>query len=205
MELIRGVRSEDLDALYHLSLKTGHAGGDATGLYDDPKLIGHIYSAPYAVLSPETCFVAEDAAGVCGYVLGTLDTAAFENRLETDWWPTLRATLPDPSDVPSDRRSPDQRRQVRIHHPERVSEALIQRFPGHLHLNLLPRAQGHGLGRRLAEQWLDLARSSGCPGVHLGANSGNTGAITFWRRLGFGIVEDVPTPETRVWMARPVR
>lgn len=70
MATIRGVRADDLDALYHISLKTGDAGQDATALYEDPKLVGHIYSAPYAVLAPEAAFVVEDAQGAAGYIVG---------------------------------------------------------------------------------------------------------------------------------------
>ena len=40
---IRGYRSDDLDALYAVSLATGDAGGDASALYRDPRLIGHVF------------------------------------------------------------------------------------------------------------------------------------------------------------------
>ena len=49
---VRLFQPEDLDALYEISLATGLAGGDAAHLYEDKKLIGHIYSAPYALLDP---------------------------------------------------------------------------------------------------------------------------------------------------------
>ena len=65
---IRPYHPEDLDALYDICLKTGDTGEDATHLYDDPKLLGHLYAAPYAVLEPDLTFVLEDGAGVCGYI-----------------------------------------------------------------------------------------------------------------------------------------
>ena len=94
---IRPYRPGDLDELYRICLLTGDAGQDATALYQDPRLLGHIFAAPYGVLEPALAFVAEDAAGVGGYIVGALDTQAFEERLESDWWPGLRSRYPDPA------------------------------------------------------------------------------------------------------------
>ncbi|SEI04751.1 hypothetical protein SAMN05216228_101928 [Rhizobium tibeticum] len=81
MTTLRPVRSEDLEQIYAISLLTGDAGSDASPLHHDGKLIGHIYSAPYIELSPETAFVAEDFEGVAGYIVGVFDTVSFEERL----------------------------------------------------------------------------------------------------------------------------
>ena len=48
--MIRPFRASDLEALYAISLATGHEGGDAAHLYADPKLMGHIYATSYALL-----------------------------------------------------------------------------------------------------------------------------------------------------------
>jgi hypothetical protein len=82
MTNLRTVRTEDIDRLYAISLLTGDAGKDATPLHRDGRLIGHIYSVPYATLHPELVFVAEDDDGVFGYIAGTFDTIAFDKRLE---------------------------------------------------------------------------------------------------------------------------
>ena len=63
MAEIRAVRPSDLDDLYRICLATGAGGEDASALYRDPKLLGHVYAAPYAVLSPRSVFVVEDAEG----------------------------------------------------------------------------------------------------------------------------------------------
>ena len=54
MAEIRAVRPSDLDDLYRICLATGAGGGDASALYRDPKLLGHVYAAPYAVFSPQS-------------------------------------------------------------------------------------------------------------------------------------------------------
>lgn len=199
---IRAYRPDDLDALYAVSLATGDAGGDATGLYLDPRLIGHVYVGPYAVLHPELALVAEDAEGVGGYIVGALDTRAFERRQEAEWWPALRAVHPDPADTPADRWTPDQQRCHRIHHPPRMPDWLVGPYPSHLHINLLPRLQGRGLGRRLVERWLETVRSLGSPGVHLGVNAANDRAMGFYRACGFHeLARRAPDMPRAVWFA----
>ena len=74
---IRGFRRDDLDDLYRICLATAGAAA-----YRDPRLVGHVYAAPYAALSPRSVFVAEDAHGVGGYILGALDTRNFESQLK---------------------------------------------------------------------------------------------------------------------------
>lgn len=93
---IRPYRPADLEALYRVCLQTGRNGDDATALYRDDKPLGHVHAAPYALFEPSLAFVAEDAAGVGSYIIGALDSHDFEARLETDWWPKLRARYAEP-------------------------------------------------------------------------------------------------------------
>lgn len=184
MAAIRNARLDDLEAIYEISLLTGEAGQDATALYRDRKMIGHIYSASYVTLSPEISFVVEDSDGVAGYIVGAYDTAAFENRLESEWWPALRARYPEPQGDP-DSWNADQRRSFTIHHPPRAFTPRAAEFPAHLHMNMLPRLQGQGLGTRLLDHWIALARQAGVSGVHLGASEGNISGQRFWASRGF--------------------
>ncbi|GHD42025.1 N-acetyltransferase [Thalassobaculum fulvum] len=203
---IRGYRPDDLEALYAVSLATGDAGGDASGLYRDPRLIGHVYVGPYATLHPELVLVAEDGEGVGGYIVGALDTRAFEDREEAEWWPALRAEYPSPIDTPADRWTADQQRCHRIHHPPRMPDWLVGPYPSHLHINLLPRLQGRGLGRRLIQRWLGMVRARGSSGVHLGVSAANSRAIGFYRACGFlELDERVNGLPRAVWFAMALR
>jgi GNAT superfamily N-acetyltransferase len=203
MATLRPVRADDLDQIYVISLLTGDAGGDASALHRDGKLIGHIYSAPYIRLSPETAFVAEDSNGVAGYIVGVFDTCAFEARLEQDWWPDLQRTYPDPQGDPSDWDA-DQKRISAIHHPAAARAAIVEAFPAHLHMNLLPRLQGQGMGTALLDLWLTGARSNGVKGVHLGANAENHKALCFWASRGFQRLERpfVDASERTAWFGQ---
>lgn len=197
MAVLRPPEKRDLDALYAICLATGASGEDASALYRDPKLIGHIYAAPYALLSPDTAFVAQDEGGVAGYIVGVLDSRAFDSRLEREWWPALRGQYPDPSAIPEPSRDADQKRSYQIHHPQRTPDAVVVPFPAHIHMNLLPRLQGRGIGSALLDRWLRRARDLGADGVHLGANAQNHRAIAFWQRSGFRRL-DVPG-EAAAW------
>lgn len=178
---IRPYRTGDLEDLYRICLATGLAGQDASGIYADPKLVGHMYAAPYAVLLPQCALVAEDEQGVAGYILGAVDTEAFEARQESDWWPALRRRYPDPSGAPPAGWTADQRLGYLIHHPRPLRPALLERFPAHLHIDLLPRLQGQGLGRRMMDAWLALAASMGARGAFLECSAENARALRFYR------------------------
>ncbi len=186
---IRSAQPRDNDALYRICLETGDSGADATPVYRDPLLIGHIWAGPYLALEPQFAFVLEDDAGVCGYVIGAPDTAAFEARLEREWWPTLRAQYPDPVGVPPAERTPDERLMHRIHHPPLSDPAVLTDYPSHLHIDLLPRGQGGGNGRRLMERLFAALRDAGSPGVHLGVGVRNERAQGFYRHLGMQELE----------------
>jgi ribosomal protein S18 acetylase RimI-like enzyme len=190
---LRPYRPADLDDLYRICLLTGDSGGDGSRLYRDPKLVGHLYAGPYGVLSPETAFVVEDGEGVGGYILGTIDTRAFEARLEAEWWPALRPRYADPLGTPPETWTADQRAAYLIHHPFAAPRRVVEPFPSHLHIDLLPRFQGQGLGKRLIDLWLETARDMGSRGVHLGVSRANTRAIRFYRAYGLDQL-DLPIP-----------
>lgn len=182
---IRRVEAGDLGACYAISLATGFAGTDASHLYRDPELIGHIYVAPYALLEPTLAFVAEDRDGVAGFAVGTADTVAWEDRLEREWWPPLRRRYADPTGVQLEMQTADQRRAFMVHHPAPTPAAVVVSFPAHLHLNLLPRLQRRGIGSKLLDTWRHAASGRGVRATHVGVNRANEGAIRFWRTRGF--------------------
>jgi GNAT superfamily N-acetyltransferase len=201
MPRLRLAQVTDLNAFYEISLATGLAGGDAAHLYADGKLIGHIYSAPYACLEPDLALVVEDEVGVAGFAVGTTDTENWEMRLERDWWPSLRAQHPDPGGASTDWTA-DEKRWAMIHHPERTPTNIAREYPAHVHLNLLPRMQHQGLGAMIFKTWLGLARERGATAVHVGVHRANLPALRFWARCGFQPVTSDRGAARTAWMAR---
>ena len=196
---LRPFAETDLHAIYEISLLTGDGGGDATRLYTNPKLIGEIYSAPYAILEPGLAFVAEDDLGVAGYIVGAADTRAFEARLERDWWPALRSTHAAPCGTDVETWNADELRAYQIHHPRPAADSIVVAFPAHLHMNLHPRLQRRGVGGRLLDRWLGVARNLGVSGVHLGVNAANDRALRYWTTQGFTRIERPSTPRSAIW------
>ncbi len=185
---IRPFAPSDLPALHRICLLTGDAGRDATPLYRDPELLGHYYAVPYAVLEPELCFMLTADGAPCGYVLGTRDTAAFNARAESEWFPALRARLP----VPAENDTSADADMLRLIHAGYSIHPDVGDYPAHLHIDLLPVTQGKGLGRRLIERFLAALRERGVPAVHLGVSERNTGAIAFYEKLGFHLIGAYP-------------
>ncbi|HZJ10832.1 MAG TPA: N-acetyltransferase [Trueperaceae bacterium] len=185
---LRPFQPGDEDALYEVCLKTGDSGSDASQLYKDPMALGQLYVGPYVALEPELAFVLEDVleghSGVCGYVLGALDTEKFQRVFKERWLPPLQATLPDPSGDPA-KWNHDERIYHELHHPRLEFSPPLAPYPSHLHIDLLARAQGRGWGRRMIETLLDALRARGSRGVHLGVGLANTRAQGFYRKLDF--------------------
>ena len=188
--VIRRARVDDRDALYEICLRTADAGADGTHLYHDPELPGQMWVGAYLALQPDLAFVYEDAAGVAGYVIGAYDTVEFENLCERHWWPPLQRQYPNPVDVLRLERSRDQQLHRAIHRPMRTPVEPIATFPSHLHIDLLPRAQGTGRGREMMDAMFGALRAKGSLGVHLGVSPRNTRAVRFYDHLGFSTLAD---------------
>ena len=182
---MRAARRDDRDAAYQVCLQTGNHGEDASLLFrDDPDALGRIFVGPYLEFEPELSLILEDDLGVCGYALGAFDSRAFYARYEAEWRPRLVAQFAAPD---GDGRSWTHSQRVHqvYHHPDYFCPEPYARYPSHLHIDLLPRAQGRGHGRRMLSRIMDALRERGSPGAHLGVSPLNTRAQGFYRRLGF--------------------
>jgi ribosomal protein S18 acetylase RimI-like enzyme len=196
---IRPYRPDDREALYAVALATGRDGDDASDLFRDPTLLGHRYVGPYLDLEPDLAFTLEDHVGPCGYVLGAADTERFYRRLLAEWLPPLLERL---GPVPTTAADEDERLLAELHRPTLTVPRDLDAYPAHLHIDLLPRAQGRGHGRRMMAALLDALVRRGADGVHLGVSPRNARAQGFYRALGFATVESATVDTDTVLMAR---
>lgn len=179
---VRLYEPRDLDAVYRVCLETGDSGDDATHMHNDPKLLGHIYTGPYVTYEPTLAFVLEDAEGVCGYTLGALDSEAFYTRMRDEWLPPLQKEYDDPSGSESSWNRDEQLMHA-IHHPSEPE--LYPDYPAHLHIDIIARAQGKKMGRKLMDTLIQALREQGSPAVHLGMSVHNDRAYGFYVNYGF--------------------
>jgi ribosomal protein S18 acetylase RimI-like enzyme len=84
------------------------------------------------------------------------------------------------------------------HNPDYFTPEPYEIYPSHLHVDLLPRAQGHGYGRRMMEEVMAKLRQKGSPGAHLGVSEVNSRAFRFYQRLGFNELIRVGAGNDRV-------
>lgn len=179
--MIRAYRSTDLDRLYEICVRTGASGEDAYDLVEDKLLFGHVFAAQYGLLEPHHAFVIEDGDGVAsGYVLGALDTEAFEAKCTAEYWPALQAQYEAGSGQGLDAMLIGM-----IHNPSRMPASITNDYPSHLHIDLLPPFQGSGNGKAMMNTLLDAFRADGSCGLHLGVSAQNTRALGFYDHFGF--------------------
>ena len=88
--------------------------------------------------------------------------------------------------------------------PEETAKALVQRFwnpdesilhrtwpklledyPCHIHIDILPEFAGKGLGRRLMNELLEKLRDKKVKGIHLMKSGDNAGSERFYEKVGF--------------------
>lgn len=185
---IRPYQESDEAAVRRICLLTGDDGGDGTALFPDADLLSDIFAIPYTVFDPDLCFVAVDGDGgrVVGYIVGTADSSRFARQFRQHWLPRVSGRHQAPPEHP-DRAAEDPQSVMawRLHHPRADDPRLLADYPAHLHVDLLPEAQGQGCGRALMMCFLRAAREHGAQGVHLGVSATNTNARGFYARLGF--------------------
>ncbi|ALJ19411.1 GNAT family N-acetyltransferase [Microbacterium sp. No. 7] len=185
MSGIRPFRAGDEPAIAEICVRTADDGGDATGLLDDDALWPAMFALPYAARHPDLAFVAEVDGRVVGYVVGTDDTRRFEEWFAAEWWPAAGTRWP--------RDGAGRQAELLAYADARGGAGpYADDHPAHLHIDLLPEAQGRGLGRRLIATFVDALRRRGVPGVHLVASAGNAAAALFYPRVGFA---PLPAPD----------
>lgn len=149
---IRRCKLEDEAAARAVCLYTGDAGNDASEQYHDPNVLGYRYASPYIHFSPDLAFVLEDSQGeICGYVLATLQSDVFYQWYVNEWLPKMRLlypTIPTSDSMASDEPiafdgTKKDRFIIEGFHKDQLDFfSLFEDYPSHLHIDLLPKAQG---------------------------------------------------------------
>lgn len=169
-----------------------------------------IWATPYIHLHPDYCFILDSGNGTAvGYIIGTPNNEQFLAKYHAEYLPTLDSIkLPKPS---LDRSAkwvgeelPTAMLQL-LHSPGeafhyKAFPQLVEQYPAHLHINLLPDYQQKGYGKLLMHRFLEKLNAERTKGVHLVLAADNINADKFYQKTGFkeylqGGIDDEQTGE----------
>lgn len=189
---IRRATPSDRAAMLRVCLLTGDAGSDGSARYPrDPCAPGKRWVAPYVDLEPELAFVLVSADDtVVGYTLAALETGRFHARMQAEYLPALRQQHADPAalGLAADEWTPEQQIYHEFHDAATGAPPAgldLEKWPSHLHIDLVEVAQGKRQGQRLMAALLDALRERGSRGVYLQMHEENARARRFYEKLGF--------------------
>ena len=63
-----------------------------------------------------------------------------------------------------------------------------EKYPAHLHIDILEYYQHKGIGSKLMKKFIDQMKKLGVRGIHLGTSEGNYKAVPFYKKWGFNII-----------------
>ena len=178
--VIRAALVTDLPDLYVVALKTGNSGSDATGMFLNDEMLGEVFVGAYVVHAPRTSFALSENGIPKGYGLCVLDTVQFQQTCQELWWPALQ----------------DKYRKLEKAHkrdwlideifsPTPSPASVLEDFPSHGHIDLLPHVQGLGWGRKMMTHMENVLRELGSPGFHLRVSAFNDRGLRFYYALGY--------------------
>jgi ribosomal protein S18 acetylase RimI-like enzyme len=186
--VVRPYRAEDREMVREVCYATGYMGDSPHWYWRDAESFADLWSRYYTDREPQSAFVATSPDGVVvGYLLGCVDTTKADdfNRL-VGYHAVRRYCLVRPGTAGFLWRTIADVLRDNVLRRQPVPAPLHDdRWPAHLHINLLPEARAGGVGRRLMLLWLDRLRDLEAPGCHVETLAENTRAVGFFEATGF--------------------
>ena len=134
----------------------------------------------YIEVEPEICYVVtDDDDKAVGYIYGSADYDKYQDNF-----------------------GPYIRKVADLNNRAYLGEALTEMFdhaiykdkyPAHLHIDILPEYQSKGYGSQLVNAFCDNLKAMGVKGVMLIVGEDNEGARRFYERNGFTLLQTKPT------------
>ncbi|MHC1590997.1 MAG: GNAT family N-acetyltransferase [Candidatus Helarchaeales archaeon] len=197
MVRIRRARKEDIPGIVHVCYKTGYMGEDATPYFEDEKLFGYFFSQYYPENEPQHSFVAEDDGEIVGYILSSPDTRNQQKRFLAKMGLRIafRLFLITSIRYPKTFFTFLKGIVIMLKYlglpggPKNIPhEEILEKYPAHLHINLLEPYQRKGIGGKLIDNLEAHLRRLGVKGIHLETSEQNKKAVPFYKKKGFKIV-----------------
>jgi ribosomal protein S18 acetylase RimI-like enzyme len=140
-------------------------------------LVCLLYCDYYLDNEPNNCFVvADDDDNAVGYILSAEDQKQYDKAVR----PYLKKA-----------RKIDFVDGLMPVFESIAFKSLCKKYPAHLHIDILPIAQGQGYGSELVKALEAHLKSKGIKGVRLGVGGDNFGAHRFYERNGFILLKNL--------------
>lgn len=170
MATIRPARLSDLKDVEYVCRMT--AGEDARNNETIGLAVAKTFSTYYICECTDTCFVlADNNDKAVGYILCEPDYKRFGKLFVKKYAPEIYKI-----------RKGNGLMAMALPFPYKLWG---RKYPAHLHIDILDEYQNMGYGSKLIESLLSELKKRNVRGVMLTANSDNSGAIRFYKRLGF--------------------
>jgi hypothetical protein len=174
-------------------------------------IVPYIFALPYLDLYPTFCFVLDPgtrspsgSSDIVGYILAVPCTKTYLARYKSTYLSSLpssqfpRPTAPLPSSGGNEIESAGKSGPAavaaallgRLHAPDEAllhsaSPMLLEEYPAHLHVDILPEYQRQGWGRKLMDVLVERLREERVQGMHLLKAGDNIGSEIFYGSVGF--------------------
>ncbi len=171
---IRAYKEKDIENLRTIC----HETATAKEFVENKELVCTLYCDYYYEQEPENIFVAvtkEDEA--VGYIICAEDYKKFFSTFNKNYLSKVKKL--------SKAKALEQRFMPLMYCKVK------KKYPAHLHINLLPPAQGKGMGRKLIDTLCKHLAEKGVKGLSLTVGGDNKGAIAFYKKLGFKKVKSI--------------
>ncbi|MFX0090519.1 MAG: GNAT family N-acetyltransferase [Candidatus Hodarchaeota archaeon] len=193
--IFRQCQKKDQNEIQNVCYQTGYMGEDLTGkdLFNDQRLFGYLFCLYYPRYEAEHGFVAVDTNNnnrIVGYILGSPDSKKQGKQFNRKmvWRIALRLYLFTRWKYPESFRAVQSFRKIASQENEPGN--LYEKYPAHLHIDILPEYQRKGIGSRLMQVFEQHMRDLGVPGIHLGTSNHNTKALPFYKKQGYQIISE---------------
>jgi ribosomal protein S18 acetylase RimI-like enzyme len=169
---------------------TAHFGDPVERFFDAREMFLDAFATYYTDVAYNYLWVAHDDGALISYLMGCPDTHDYNlwyraNVKHVAW----RAVTLRYRGVLTRKSLGYIQRYLRLHAPY----IDLSPYPAHLHINTRVDQRGTGVGTALMKTYLDQLRNENVPGVHLETTSENKIAVPWYEKMGFQLLQSVPT------------
>lgn len=134
-----------------------------------------------------------------GYCIGTPDTTSFAQRWRDTFTSVVDPVLVPRPEIQSDDPLMEKDEIKGFRHAVYNADCsmlqpwpeMLQRYPAHMHIDILPEYQRKGHGTKLMDAYFASVRSRGAKGVHLDMVQHNVTGRAFYDKIGFQVCPQV--------------